>query len=139
MRQRILSLPKVDVRVDTEAALGPLEGWRHTLGQGGINALPLPSRVVEGVRKLQPRLIRIFLQEFFQVYAEQGRFDWQRLDPYMEALDRTGAKVVADISLKPHSLFPVVDQALWKPADIAAWQQLIFALVQRYSVEKPLV
>ncbi|HZT42961.1 MAG TPA: hypothetical protein VFA07_12405 [Chthonomonadaceae bacterium] len=139
MRQRILSLPRVDVFVDTEAALGPLEGWRHTLGHGGINAVPLPSRVVEGVHKLQPRLLRIFLQEFFQVYPEHGRFDWRRLDPYMDALARTGAKIVADISLKPRALFPAIDQALWKPADVAAWQRLIFALVRRYSVEKPVV
>jgi hypothetical protein len=35
--------------------------------------------------------IRIFIQEFFQVYPEHGRFDWSRLDRYMDALAKTGA------------------------------------------------
>src|SRR5689334_9426342 len=106
MRQRILSLPNVDVHIDVETTQGPLEWWRHTLGHGGINAVSLPERVVEGVHKLQPRLIRIFLQEFFQIYPDHGRFDWHRLDPYMDALARTGAKIVAALTIKPPVLFP---------------------------------
>jgi xylan 1,4-beta-xylosidase len=139
MRQQILALPNVDVHVDGAGAQGPLEWWRHTLGHGGINATPLPARVVNGVGKLQPRLIRIFLQEFFAVYPDHGRFDWERLDPYMRALAETGAKVVADISIKPRALYPRIDQTVWKPTDVAGWQRLIFELVQRYSVEKPIV
>ncbi len=139
MRQRILALPRVDVYLDAGTELGPLEWWRHTLGHGGINSHPLPPRVVEGARKLQPRLIRIFLQEFFQVYPEQGRFDWRRLDPYMDALAQTGAKVVADISIKPRAIFPEIDHAAWRPADAAEWQRLISELVRRYSVQKPIV
>jgi hypothetical protein len=46
------------------------------------NPLPLPDRVVPGTAQLKPRLIRVFIQEFFQVYPEHGRFDWSRLDPY---------------------------------------------------------
>jgi len=89
------ALPVVDVPVDCMTDEGPLELWRHSLGHGGINPLPLPDRVVRGTAKLKPRLIRVFIQEFFQVYSERGRFDWSRLDPYMDALARTGAKVVA--------------------------------------------
>src|SRR4051812_12762077 len=109
MEESILTLPRDEVEVDAEAAQGPLEWWRHTLGHGGINAVPLPSRVVEGVRKLQPRLTRIFLQEFFRIYPDHDRFHWSRLDPYMDALARTGTKVVAAITIKPSVLFPKID------------------------------
>jgi xylan 1,4-beta-xylosidase len=94
---------------------------------------------VEGIRALKPRLIRIFIQEFFQVYPERGRFDWSRLDPYMEALAQTGARVVAAITIKPPPLFPRARHDLWRPADVAGWQRMIAALVHRYSVERPIV
>jgi hypothetical protein len=129
----------IDVAVDLAADEGPLELWRHSLGHGGINPLPLPDRVVRGTAQLKPRLIRIFIQEFFQVYPEHGRFDWSRLDPYMDALARTGAQVIAAITIKPRPLFPAVDPAVWRPNDVAEWQRVIAALVRRYSVDKPLV
>jgi hypothetical protein len=103
--------PVIEVAVDLAVDEGPLELWRHSLGHGGINPLPLPDRVVRGTARLKPRLIRIFIQEFFQVYPEHGRFDWSRLDPYMDALARTGAKVIAAITIKPRPLFPTVDPA----------------------------
>lgn len=137
--ENMTSLPRATVVINATAAVGLLEAWRHALGHGGINAVPLPDRVVEGVRKLEPRLIRIFIQEFFQVYPERGRFDWSRLDPYMDALARTGARVVAAITIKPEVLFPKIDHAVWQPADVDEWQKVIFELVRRYSVERPLV
>jgi hypothetical protein len=131
--------PVIDVAVDLAADEGPLELWRHGLGHGGINPLPLPDRVVRGTAQLKPRLVRVFIQEFFQVYPEHGRFDWGRLDPYMDALARTGAKVAAAITIKPKPLFPKVDPAVWRPNDVAEWQRVIAALVRRYSVDRPLV
>jgi hypothetical protein len=134
-----LSLPVARVTVDAQAVEGPLETWRHALGHGGVNPLPLPDGVVKGVRKLRPRLIRIFIQEFFRIYPRAGRFDWSRLDPYMDALARTGAKVVAAITIKPEPLYPKVDQSAWRPGDVKAWQQVVRQLVLRYSVRRPIV
>jgi hypothetical protein len=131
--------PVIDVAVDLAAEEGPLELWRHSIGHGGINSLPLPDRVVQGTAKLKPRLVRIFIQEFFQIYPEHGRFDWSRLDPYMDALARTGAKVVAAITIKPKPLFPKIDQAVWRPNDVAEWQRVVAALVRRYSVDRRIV
>jgi xylan 1,4-beta-xylosidase len=127
------------IDVDTQAVLGPLEVWRHSVGHGGINSLPLPDRVVAGAAKLGPRLIRIFLQEFFSIYPDHGRFDWSKLDPYMDAFARTGAKLVAAITIKPSVLYPDIDHSLWQPRDVQEWQHVIGALVRRYSVEKPIV
>jgi len=133
------SMPHTDVRIDAASSQGALELWRHTLGHGGINALPLPPRVVEGVRRLNPRLIRVFLQEHFAVYPGHGRFDWTILDPYLDALAQTGAKVVAAITIKPPVLFPTVDHAIWRPTDWQEWQKVVYELVKRYSVERPIV
>jgi xylan 1,4-beta-xylosidase len=132
-------LPVARILVDASSCQGPLETWRHGLGQGGISPTPLPERIVQGARKLQPRLIRIFIQEFFRIYPEHGEFDWSRLDPYMEALSKTGAKVVAAITIKPEPLFPAIDQSIWRPNDVAEWQRVVAALVRRYSVERPIV
>jgi hypothetical protein len=57
----------------------------------------------------------------------------------MDALAKTGAKVVAAITIKPKPLFPKIDQAIWRPNDVAEWQRVIAALVRRYSVDKPIV
>jgi hypothetical protein len=127
------------IDVDAGEAIGPLELWRHSVGHGGINTRPLPDRVVEGLRRLKPRLIRIFIQEFFRIYEGEGRFDWSRLDPYMDSFAATGAKVVAAITIKPAALYPEIDQLQWRPRDAGEWQDVIRALVRRYSVERPTV
>ncbi|QPC84176.1 hypothetical protein G4Y79_07330 [Phototrophicus methaneseepsis] len=139
MSSTYLGLPVRGVRVDLNAPQGPCEWWRHTLGHGGINTHPLPQHVVNGVKKLQPRLIRIFIQEAFKVYPEHGRFDWALLDAYMASFAATGAKVVASIDIKPAPLFPEIDHTIWMPNDVEEWQQVIAAMVHRYSVENPIV
>jgi hypothetical protein len=131
--------PIAKVTVDATPTGRPLELWRHALGHGGVNSLPLPDRVVEGVRRLGPRLVRIFIQEFFHVYAGSGRLDWSRLDPYMAALAATGAKVVAAITIKPPALYPEIDQTVWRPSDVAEWQNVVRELVRRYSVQRRIV
>jgi len=139
MPANYLSLPRTEIVVDAADDRGALELWRAALGHGGINTLPLPDRVVDGIARLSPRLIRIFLQEHFAVYPDQGRFDWSKLDPFMDALARTGAKVVAAICLKPKTLYPAVDMRIWRPTDWAEWQKVVFEVVRRYSVEKQIV
>jgi hypothetical protein len=137
--QPFSALPVAAVTVDLKAEQGPLEAWRHTIGHGGVNSTPLPDRVVKGVAKLRPRLIRIFIQEFFNVYPEHDRYDWSRLDPYMDALAKTDAKVVAAITIKPKPLYPKLDQATWRPNDAGEWQRVVSAMVKRYSVQKRIV
>ncbi|MGE5611319.1 MAG: GH39 family glycosyl hydrolase [Bacillota bacterium] len=137
--QPLASIPVSTISIDASASQGPLEAYRHTIGHGGVNALPLPDPVVTGLSKLKPRLIRIFIQEFFNIYPDHNRFDWSRLDPYMDSLARTGAHVVAAITIKPKPLYPTIDPNIWWPNDIQEWQRVIHALVKRYSVDKPIV
>jgi hypothetical protein len=112
---------------------------QYPLSRDAGQKLFLSPADVRGTARLRPRLIRVFIQEFFHVYPEHGRFDWSRLDPYMDALARTGARVVAAVAIKPRPLFPAVDPAAWRPNDVAEWQRGVAALVRRYSVARPLV
>ncbi len=133
------TLPCETVNIDAGTPCGPFEWWRHTIGHGGVNSLPLPERVIAGAEKLRPRLLRTFIQQYHDIYPAHGTFNWSLLDRYMESLAATGAKVVAAITIKPEPLFPRIDQAVWQPTDLAEWQGVIAALVQRYSVERPIV
>jgi xylan 1,4-beta-xylosidase len=133
------ALARSTLSIHADQPTGPLEAWRHGLSYGGITPDPLPDAVVEGTRALSPRLVRIFIQEFFRINPRPGVLDWSRLDPYMDALARTGARVAAAITLKPPSLFPAVNHSIWRPNDVKEWQRIIGALVNRYSVERPLV
>lgn len=139
MSVRYYSLPQTTVKINAAISKGNYEWWRHTLGHGGINSHPLPVQVIKGIAKLKPRLIRIFIQEFFNIYPDHGQFDWSRLDPYMESLAATGAKIVASLTIKPNVLFPVIDHQNIKPNNIEEWQNVVRKLVKRYSIDNPIV
>jgi xylan 1,4-beta-xylosidase len=139
MANRFGSIPQETIRIDTTDSQGAYEWWRHTIGHGGINSLPLPDKVIAGSKKLMPRLVRTFIQQYFDIYPEHGQFDWSILDPYMDSLAATGGKVVAAITIKPKVLFPNIDQYDVMPNDSKEWQHVIYELVKRYSVERPIV
>jgi xylan 1,4-beta-xylosidase len=132
-------LPRTIVNIAADTVTGSFEPWRHAVGHGAVNSLPLPQKVNEGARKLQPRLTRVFLQEYFDIYPAHGEFNWTKLDAYMESFAQTGTKVLATINFKPLVLFPEINQDLWRPTDWGEWQNLIFQLVRRYSVEREIV
>ena len=47
--------------------------------------------------------------------------------------------MLATINFKPRVLFPEINQDIWRPNDVDEYQNLIYQLVRRYSVEKPIV
>jgi len=139
MEKKYGLLPKIPVRVDCGTAIGTFESWRHSIGHGGINCYPLPPKVRRGLAACKPRLVRTFIQEYFDVYPAHDTYNWSLLDPYMESLAASGGQVVACICIKPAVLYPMMDQCVVMPNDIAEWQRVVAALVTRYSVEKPIV
>ena len=139
MSGRYSDLPVVEISVDPSQAISRLATWRHSFGQGGINTLPLPDSVVEATRQLEPRLVRIFLQEFFFIRDGRGGFDWSRMDRYVDSISRTGAKIVAALTIKPRELYPEIDASIWRPTDWVCWQEIVVAVAQRYSVERKAV
>lgn len=135
-KHQLNALPRRKLTVDWANTQGELDLRYHSLGIGGIHSMPAPAPVVEKTAALKPRSIRIFLQEFFYVYPAPGVYDWAKLDAYMDAVHAMGADIMASICLKPGVLYPVIDETIWQPNDVAAWQELIRQLVLRYSKEK---
>ena len=80
-----------------------------------------------------------FLQEYFDIYPAHGVFNWTKLDAYMDSFAQTGTKLLATINFKPLVLFPEINQDIWRPNNVEEYQNLIYQLVRRYSVEKPIV
>jgi len=139
MTDRFTTMLRRRLHINWEKDKGPLDMRYHSAGIGGIHSMPPPKPVVEGMALLKPRLIRIFLQEFFYIYPEHGVYDWTKMDAYMDAVHAMGGDIMASICIKPKPLYPVVDEKIWMPNDIKEWQEVIKALVLRYSKEKPYV
>lgn len=132
-------LPRREIKVFKNCSLGTFEWWRHSVGHGGVNSLPLPKKVRMGTKLLSPKLIRVFIQEFFNIYPDHGVYDFTKLDVYMDSLASTGAKIVAAICIKPKCLYPTKNHEIFMPNNIKEWQELIYTLVYRYSVERQIV
>jgi xylan 1,4-beta-xylosidase len=139
MTKDYTQLPRSMVTIDTEKVTGPFEAWRFAIGHGAVNSLPLPEKVIRGARKLKPRLMRVFLQEYFDIYPDHGVFNWEKLDAYMDSFAQTGTKLLATINFKPPVLFPEINHDIWRPNSVEEYQALIYQVVRRYSVEKPIV
>ncbi|MCL2815703.1 MAG: hypothetical protein FWD23_13990 [Oscillospiraceae bacterium] len=139
MTDRFSNMLRRKLTVDWERDKGELDMRYHSLGIGGIHPMPPPQNIVNPTAYLKPRLIRIFLQEFFYIYPEHGVFDWTKLDLYMDAVHAMGGGIMASICIKPKPLYPVVDEKIFMPNNIAEWQDVIAALVLRYSKDKPYV
>jgi len=136
MTDRFTSMLRRNLKANWNTDLGPLDLRNHSIGIGGVHSGPMPAKVIEATAALKPRLIRIFLQEFFYIYPGRGIFDWSKMDAYMDAARATGAEIMASICIKPNALYPNVDEKIWMPNDVCEWQELIRRMVLRYSREK---
>jgi len=173
MIDRFTTMMKRDLSADWSQDLGALDLRGNAFGIGGVHHNPPPEAVVAQTAALKPRMVRIFLQEFFYIYDKKENadgtvlgarasglwcadgtstlpvnadgtstlpvFDWSRLDPYMDAVHAMGGDIMASICIKPKALYPVVDEYVWRPTDVAEWQGVVKALVLRYGKEKPYV
>ena len=111
----------------------PIEIDHIALGQGGLSADPiLDSRAAE-IRALHPRIIRLFVQEYFNLLPPRGKYNFETLDQSVDLIRRTGATPLLAIAIKPAVLFPKIDQDIVEPNDYAAWDALIFELVRHYK------
>jgi xylan 1,4-beta-xylosidase len=90
------------------------------------------DRVAE-IRALRPRLIRLFVQEYFDLLPEPGHFHFDTLDRSVETILQTGAKPLMCLCCKPRVLFPRIDQDIVEPNDYETWEMLIFNLVKHYQ------
>jgi hypothetical protein len=123
----------VQVTVSLEDRLGPMEIDRMALGQGGLSAEPMwDSRIAE-IRALRPSMIRLFIQEYFDLLPEKGRYHFDALDRSVDTILKTGAEPIMCICFKPRVLFPEINQDIVEPSDYDQWEKLIFNLVRHYK------
>jgi hypothetical protein len=96
----------VTVRVDLKKGLGPLDIDKvASLGQGGQSEDPMWDGRAAEVRALRPRLIRLFLQEYFDVLPAKGKYHWETLDKLVDLTRRSGAESMMCICFKPKLLW----------------------------------
>lgn len=119
--------------LDFSKDLGPMEMDHIALGQGGLSPDPIwDSRIAE-VRALHPRLIRLFVQEYFDLLPAEGQYHFDTLDQSVDEIIRAGALPLLSLTIKPKILYPKVDQDVIDPNDYDKWQQLIEHMVQHYA------
>jgi hypothetical protein len=121
------------VSLSLEEEAGPMDMGRMALGQGGLSEDRIwDSRLVE-IKALKPKLIRLFIQEYFNLLPAEGKYHFDTLDQSVELILQTGAKPLMNIDFKPALLYPKVDQDIVEPTDWSAWEDLISELVAHYA------
>lgn len=128
--ERSSAAPAITLIVPSEPAQEQIDLTRYALGQGGLSDSPMFDPHVEQVRQLHPQTIRIFVQEYFDLYPAKGQYHWETLDRTIETILATGAKPILALCFKPKVLFPQVNHDVVHPLDYAEWEQLIFELVK---------
>ncbi len=125
-----------ELLIDTAHPAGELDLTRYSLGQGGLSREPMFDAHLDQVAALAPQTIRLFVQEYFDLYPEPGRYHWETLDRSLENILATGAKPIMALCFKPRVLYPRIDQDLVHPTDYAQWEALVEALVRHCNQER---
>ncbi|MEW5979484.1 MAG: hypothetical protein AB1898_27120 [Acidobacteriota bacterium] len=123
----------VRVAIDTAQDIGPMEIHRFSLGQGGLSDAPMWDDRIPEIRSLHPSLIRLFIQEYFDVYPKKGTYHWSTLDRSVDTILATGAEPIMCIAIKPSVLFPTIDQDIVEPSSYAEWEELVYQMVRHYQ------
>ena len=124
------------LQVKFNELLGPMEMDRMALGQGGLSDQPMWADRAAEIQALHSKVIRLFVQEYFNLLPEQGRFQFEALDRSVDTILETGAKPLMCLCFKPRVLFPKIDQDIVEPGDYSAWESLIASLVKHYQERK---
>jgi xylan 1,4-beta-xylosidase len=125
-----------EVVIDAARVGGHIDLTRYALGQGGLSEKPMFDANVPQIAQLHPQTIRVFIQEFFNLYPAHGSYHWDTFDRFIETILATGAKPVLCLCFKPAVLFPKIDQHIVHPNSYAEWEELIVRMVKHCNEEK---
>lgn len=125
------------VQVALSERLGPMNIDHMALGQGGLSDDPMWEDRVPEIRALHPRLIRLFIQEYFDLLPAPNTYHFTKLDHSVDTILKTGATPLMCICFKPHVLFPQVNQDIVEPTSYDDWEKLVFELVKHYRDRNP--
>src|SRR5437899_14872 len=127
---------EVELSVDAAHPGEAIDLTRYALGQGGLSDKPMFDTHVEQIAQLHPQTIRIFVQEYFDLYPKRRHFHWNTLDKVIETVLATKAKPLLCLCFKPKTLYPKIDQRIVHPTSYSEWDELIFRLVKHCNREK---
>lgn len=106
--------------------------WQN-FAQGGEEQKDMIGPIVNQVRLLQPKLIRIdHIFDFYEVFQSDGNFNFSRLDQAVHSILKTGAVPMFSLSYIPPQL-ATDGQITSPPRDWLQWERLITATIERYS------
>ncbi|MFN7993469.1 MAG: glycosyl hydrolase [Bryobacteraceae bacterium] len=131
-----LAQADANITVDASAVREPMEISRYALGQGGLSDQPIFDQQVDAIRSLNVKIIRLFVQEYFDLYPKHGVYHWDTLDKAVDTILQTGAKPLMAVAIKPRTLYPVIDQDKVDPTSYAEWEGLIYQMVRHYNVQR---
>ena len=124
------------IEVDFAKRLGPMNMDHMALGQGGLSDEPMWVDRITEIRALRPKLVRLFIQEYFDLLPEPDHYRFETLDRSVDTILSAGAKPLMCICFKPRVLFPVINQDIVEPVDYARWESLIYEMVKHYRDRK---
>ncbi len=127
----------ISVKIDLAKKLGLMNIDRMALGQGGLSDEPMWDNRIAEIRALHPKMIRLFIQEYFNLLPERGRYHFDTLDRSVDTILQAGAEPLMCICFKPPLLFPLIDQDIVEPNDYEEWERLIYQLVLHYKNRYP--
>jgi len=120
------------VSVSFTNRLGPMEIHKMALGQGGLSEEPMWDNRVAEIRALKPGVIRLFVQEYFDLLPERGRYHFDTLDRSVATILATGSKPLMCLCFKPRALYPAINQNIVEPNDYAETDHVVCNLVRQY-------
>jgi xylan 1,4-beta-xylosidase len=123
----------VELRINFAETIGPMKMNQMALGQGGLSDKVMWDDRVAEIRALNPAVIRLFIQEYFDLAPAEGKYYFETLDQNVDAIVATGASPLMCICFKPHLFFPEINQDIVEPKDYAGWETLIETLVRHYQ------
>lgn len=121
------------VTINFNERLPALNISQMALGQGGLSHEPIWDDRITEIRALHPAIIRLFIQEYFNLLPAKGRYDFDILDRSVDTILKTGAKPLMCICFKPRLLFPEINHDIVEPNDYKQWEDLVSALVRHYA------
>ncbi|MGO8701008.1 MAG: GH39 family glycosyl hydrolase [Limisphaerales bacterium] len=107
----------------------------NSLGQGGLSDDPMWNERIPEIRAVKPRLIRLFVQDYFGLLPQRGHYHFESLDRSVDTILAADSKPLMCLCFKPRLLFPEINQDIVEPNDEAAWEELVYSLV-RHNQER---
>ncbi len=129
---------KANIVVDTKAVLGPMEKPWQALAQGGEEKEEMLEPVINEIRHLYPRYLRIdHLYDFYDVVGRTDGmlvYNWVRLDKIVDDILATGAAPFFSLSYMPAVISS--NDSVSSPISWEEWSQVVEATVEHFSGRK---